>query len=183
MERKPLEVGLPDKIEIHQRGMGIEIARRWFGPRFYPLIPFTVAWNYGAYAFFTDGQVMSGPDLWVAFGIGVAFLYGTIAAIFNKTLVTVDRDRLAVRHSPVPWPGNREISASDLKQLYTKEKIQKIGDGGIAVTYEIRALTHRGKSVQLLRGLDESEQARFIEQEIEKHLGIEDTRVWDEVRG
>ena len=120
MERKPLEVGLPDKIEILQRGMGIEIARKWFGPRFYFLIPFTVVWNGMMYMFVTQGLLTSEGDLASRLfplphlGVGIGLIYYSIAGIFNKTFVTVDRGRLAVRHSPVPWPGNMEINASDV---------------------------------------------------------------------
>lgn len=52
---------------------------------------------------------------------------------------------------------------------------------GGSATYEIHAITHSGRTIKPVSGLESSEQALFIEQEIEKHLNIKDTPVKGEL--
>jgi hypothetical protein len=63
-----------------------------------------------------------------------------------------------------------------VKQLYSKEKISR-GRNSTTTTYEVHAVTHTGKNVKLLSGLESSEQALYIEQEIERYFRIEDAPV------
>jgi len=75
-----------------------------------------------------------------------------------------------------------ELYTGELRQLYTKEIISQSKSGSSA-SYEIHAISTRGRNIKLLRGLDTSEQALYIEQEIEKYLHIEDRPVKGEYGG
>ena len=102
--------------------------------------------------------------------------YTALAGWLNRTRITVDQGRISVRHGPLPWLGNKDLDGSTMKQLYSKEKISR-GRNSTSVTYEVHAITTNGRNEKLLSGLETSEQALYIEQEIERYLRIEDAPV------
>ena len=73
------------------------------------------------------------------------------------------------------------MASTDLEQLYSKEHVSRTNKGGVRYSYEVHALTRSGNHVKILGGLSDTEQALFIEQEIEKNLRIEDTPVRGEI--
>lgn len=86
------------------------------------------------------------------------------------------RDVTYTAHGPLPWLGNKDLDGSNLKQLYSKEKISQ-GRNSTTITYEVHALTANGRNEKRVSGLDSSEQALYIEQEIERYFRVEDTPV------
>jgi len=108
--------------------------------------------------------------------VGIGLLYGTLAGFFNKTYFRMAYDSLSIRHRPFPWIGQRTIAKGELKQLYSTKVIHH-GEHGDTVTYAVRVITRQGKTIELVSGLLSSEEALFIEQEIEKYLKIEDVPV------
>jgi hypothetical protein len=101
----------------------------------------------------------------------------TAAGWLNRTHIVVSRGKLTVRHEPVPWPGNKVLEVSNFKQLYAKKTVTRSSKGGKSVSYGVNALTVGGQDLQLVGGLQNGEQAHFIEQQIEKYLGIQDVYV------
>ena len=179
-----IDIGLPDKLGLFHHGSHIEIIRKWFGFQIVFATFFAIIWDGFIYNWYsmigenTDPMAIYFPLLHVAAGIGIT--YYAIAGWFNQTRITVGRGKLIVRHEPLPWLGNTEIDTLNLKQLHTKEHITR-GKNGTYVTYEVHATTHNGKNTKLVSGLDTSEQALYIEQEIEKYLGIKDIPVKGEI--
>jgi hypothetical protein len=114
------------------------------------------------------------PLIHVAVGVGIT--YTALAGWINRTRITVDQGRISVRHGPLPWLGNKDLDGSNVKQLYSKEKVSR-GRNSSTTTYEVHALTASGKNEKLLSGLETSEQALYIEQEIERYFRIEDAPV------
>jgi hypothetical protein len=84
---------------------------------------------------------------------------------------------------PPLW-GNIRISSKKITQLNCKSEAAFGGLAGYRSYYMfvIRAITSDRRNIKLLSGLDTSEQALFIEQEIENFLKIEDKRVRGEIR-
>ena len=105
-----------------------------------------------------------------------------VAGWMNRTHILVSREKSAVRHGPIPWIGNKQLEVSNLKQLYAKENRSQ-SDGDTSKLYEVHAITHNDLNIKLVSGLKTSEQALYIEQEVEKYLGIEDTPVKGEFSG
>lgn len=175
-----MDVGLPDKLELQQFSDYIHISRKWFGGQIIFLTLFAVFWNVFLFRFYAsmneDADIFAKlfPLIHVAVGIGVT--YYAIAGWFNKSNIFVSRETIEINHRPVPWFGNKKLAASDLKQLYAKEKISN-NRNGTTVTYEVHAILRNGKNTKLLSGLESSEQALYIEQEIEKYLGIKNSPV------
>jgi hypothetical protein len=87
---------------------------------------------------------------------------------------------LEISHKPIPWLGNKRLKSAELKQIYVKEKIKR-NNNNTSVTYEVRAILLNGKSIKIISGLPNSEQALYVEQEIERYIGIEDVKVKGEV--
>ena len=185
MTSPAIDIGLPEKIQFHDHLSHIEIVRTWFGMQTLFLTAFAVFW--GGFLFCWYGNIPEdSPLLFVLFpllhvGAGVAISYIALTGWFNRTHVTVGQGRLGVRHGPLPWPGNKDIDAHDVKQLYAKEKISR-SRNSTSVTYELRAVTKSGRNIKLVGGLESQEQAIFIEQKIEKYLRIEDAPVSGEIR-
>ena len=130
------------------------------------------------------------PLIHVAVGVGLT--HYAIAGWMNRTRIYVGYLRITnpegggaqygkkaimVRHAPLPWLGNKQMPASDVKQLYTQEGTSYSRRGARKVNYEVRVVTQGGRNKKLVGGLTSREQAIFIEQEIEKYLNIVDTAV------
>jgi hypothetical protein len=183
--REPLPVPLPARVHVEARGSDLTIVRRWFSWGYIFLAFFCVVWNgflatwYGI-VFATDAPLLFKlfPVLHVAVGVGL--LYVTIAGFVNRTTFRVERDHLTVRHGPVPWKGNLDISTTSLEQIFCTEQISR-GRNGTTIRYGVEAVLRDGRHLKLATGLDAREQAMFIEQTLEKHLGIQDRRVRSEM--
>jgi hypothetical protein len=176
----PLPVPLPERITVSTERGELRIERRWFTWTAIFLAFFTVFWL-GFLAFWYAMAFASGsremllfPLLHVAVGLGVG--YSTLAMFVNRTRIVVAGGSLTVRHGPLPWFGSRDIPTGALEQLYCDEHVNR-GRNGTTITYSVRARGRDGKLVKLVSGLPERDQAFFIEQEVERHLGIADRPV------
>jgi len=184
-----IEVGLPDKLEINRRGSEIEIVRTWYGAHVLFMTAFVVFWDGFLYVWYSQlGEFPGGmgslmfyfPMIHVAVGAGIT--YYVLCGWLNRTRITVGRGKVAVRHGPLPWFGNLEMDSSAIKQLYAKEMISS-SRNGTTVHYDLNALTRDGRSITFVGGMENSDQALCIEQEIEKFLGIKDGVVKGEFPG
>jgi hypothetical protein len=141
--------------------------------------------NFGRFRFGTAdtfGQFFMLPFILVGLGMAV---HG-ISSLINRTILTVDNGELLIQHRPLPYPGKR-LSAGDIQQLFAKQRISRSYNNSThssnsSVTYELRALLHDGGEKKLLGGLNTSEQAQYIEQELERFLRIKDRPVRGEHR-
>ncbi|MBO1255749.1 hypothetical protein J3L16_08640 [Alteromonas sp. 5E99-2] len=182
--KEQMDLGLPDKIDIHHFADHIHISRKWFGASTLFLIVFAAFWDIFLFSFYSNMSTESDiftklfPLIHVAVGIGIT--YFAIASCFNKSNIFVSKQTLEINHKPFPWVGNKTLKSYELKQLYTKEKIST-SNNSTRVTYEVHAIMNKGKNTKLLSGLESSEQALYIEQEIEKYLQIQDIRVKGEI--
>ncbi len=179
-----MDMGLPEKFEFVDHGSHIEITRKWFGSQFLFLTGFVIFWC-GFLFFWYSSVPADAPLLMTLFpighvAVGIGLGYYVLAGWLNRTTIVASHQQLGVRHSPIPWFGAKDIAASDLKQLYAKEKVSR-SRNSTSVTYEVRAVTHSGKNVKIVSGLENQEQAFFIEQKIEHYLGIENVAVRGEV--
>jgi len=117
--------------------------------------------------------------LHTAVGIGMA--YYTLAGLLNQTMIQVKAGELMIRHYPLPWWSNKRIQALDVKQIYTREKVSRSKQGSVDYTYEVHAILDDATKEKLVGGLKEPELALYIEQTLEKHLGIRDCPVRGEI--
>jgi hypothetical protein len=108
------------------------------------------------------------------FAILLPLLYLWVANLLNRTIITVTRQGLQVRHKPLPWLGNRFIPAVEIKQIFVKLRRYRRG-----CNYSLCALTNSGE-VTLIGGAFISSPLQLLryERQIENWLGIEDWPVY-----
>lgn len=183
---KPL-VQMPKSFTVEQNGPELVLTHRWYSPgKAFGLLFFTVFWDgfllvwYGI-AFASNGPLVMKlfPLLHVAVGVGMTYL--TVATFVNKTVIRAGPQEVSVLHGPLRWPGDAALARRDLQQLFCEEKISRTKNG-TSITYKVWAVL-RDRRVALASGLDTPEQALFIEQQVERRLGILDRPVPGELRG
>ena len=137
---------------------------------------FALGWN-GFLVFFFSMAAKGGapsvfylfPLIHVAVGLGIG--YAALAGFVNSTTVRIGKGVLRIRHGPLPWLGNRDLRGAEIDQLYCASKTSS-SKNGTSTTYDVRAVLRSGKTLHLLRGLTEVEQALYVEQRVERALGI-----------
>lgn len=169
----------PSKFKVREREGELEISWRWFNPGLIFLAFFCTAWD-GFLVFWYTMAFKAGPPgafklLPILFpiahvAVGVGLTYATLAGFWNRTTVSVTRQRLSIHHGPIPWKGNRTIPAAELRQLYAtlRPGARRNNSPG----FQLLAVTRAGEEIRLLSGLDDETQARFLEQRLESFLGI-----------
>lgn len=180
-----LPMPLPRGLHVEDRGSELVLVRRWFSWVYIFLAFFSVVWNgflvfWYVIAFSADAPLAFKlfPLLHVTVGAFISYL--TLAGFVNRTTMVVERDHLTVRHGPLPWRGNVDVSIGSLEQLYCTEKISH-GRNGTTVRYGVEAVLRDGRNLKVVTGLDERDQALYIEERMERHLGIVDRRVRSEM--
>ena len=182
---KPL-VGRPEEITVSEGAGGVEITRKWYGHDVLFLLFFTFMWN-GFMAVWHTTAFLSGAYEANLFGllhpaVGLGLIYYVAARLLNRTYIRLERGQLSVRHAPVPWKGGKEVPATRLEQLYCKEQRRRTKNGE-RFTYSVEMLMQGHRRETLLEGLSDFEHALFIEQTLEKALGITDVPIPGEHRG
>ncbi|WP_432797880.1 hypothetical protein [Poriferisphaera sp. WC338] len=185
------------KLEIDAseiRGVMIEelpdaytITRKWFTPAAFALLGFCAIWDsflifWYFMAFTDDAPLMMKlfPILHVA--VGICLTYAAICMLVNKTIIRLDPNALSIKHAPLPWSGNKSVQTLDIQQLFVREKVNRSKDGNATYTYAVHAQTTKNKVIKLVPNIQKAEQAQFIEQQLEKQLGITDQPVAGEYR-
>jgi hypothetical protein len=181
---KRLDVPLPKGIELANNGYDLTIIRRWFSLKYIFLTFFCLFWD--GFLLFWYSMALS-QRIWImalfATGhaaVGVFLTYTTIAGYLNRTTITVSHTALAVSHGPLPWPGHKQLDSAGIRQMYCKEQIHR-GKNSTTYTYEVHVALNTGKDEKLVTGLENSEQALYLEQEIERFLRIQDQPVRGEL--
>jgi hypothetical protein len=176
-------VAMPRQIQVLDQGYGLEIRRSWFTPMLFFLVFFCVFWN----GFMVVWHVISlSTGMWLMSGfgllhtaVGMGLVYITIAGFVNQTVIRVGQGMLSVQHGPLPWFGNKTVPSHQIKQLYCKEHVQR-SENSNSLTYSVEMILDHGRET-LVKGLQECEQAIFIEQALERFLKIEDKPVSGEL--
>jgi hypothetical protein len=146
---------------------------------------FAFAWDAFLVFWYSMAFAVGAPWIMIVFpvahlAVGVGITYYTIAGFINRTILEVTPETISVRFEPLPWIGKKTLRTAELKQLYCKEKIVSSKEGG-QTQYELYAVTGANTQVKLLGGLDNSDTAVFLEQQLERWLNIEDRPVAGEI--
>lgn len=181
--RRPL-VEMPKGITVQDTEMGLAITYRWFNLTTIGLIVFAVFWN-GFMLFWHTMALMTSAYMMSLFGllhtaVGIFVGYIALAGIFNTTTITADRETLSIRHGPLPWPGNRQVPVHTLTQIYCQENISHTRNG-TQYSYELAAILQDAGRQKLVGKFNTPLQALYIEQELERYLGIQDVPVSGEL--
>ncbi len=180
-----LDVPLPERFTVERPAGGLRIRWRWFSPAAIFLAIFAVFWN-GFVCAWMGIALAAGAGAFALFGtlhalVGLLVAYGAVTMFVNSTQVEANYGTLTVRHGPLPAFGNKDLPRDSLRQLYCVERVRRTRSGSSA-SYELQAVKADGSSVGVLKGIENAEQALYLEQELERFLGIRDEAVRGELR-
>lgn len=189
------DVPIPDRFTVTDEGQELTIQYRWFQWALFFLLFFAIAWDsflIGWYWMLTSGPFggdngMPGPFKLIFFvfpiahvAVGVGLTYFVLAGFLNSTVIRVADGMLRVRHGPIPWRGNLDLPTDGIEQIYCQKKLRTNRDDDgrttTSMNYEVHAVIN-GQKNKLLGGLNDADHALFIEQRLERFLGIEDRPV------
>ena len=188
-EKQKPEVFLPKGVEILELRESLDIELSW-GKKWYEnifMLFFTFAWN-AFIAVFVVMALSSGgfgmlPFMSVHILVGIGLIYYQLTTFFNRTYVTANRYHINIEHKPIPVPfyGNKLIEVSEIDQLFVHKYVKSTSKNGTrSYSHAVKMMLKSGRVEQLIKGIDYYDQARFIEQELERFLGIQDRRVGEE---
>lgn len=190
--RQPLgDVPVPTQFTVEDDGHELVLRQCWFQWGYLFLLVFAIAWDSFLVGWYWMLIVPNGglggppgpfklvffmfPMIHVAVGVGLT--YSSVAGFLNSTVIRVADGMLSVRHGPLPWLGNLGLPTDGIEQIYCQNKLHKSrDDDGRSTTsmqYEVHAVIG-GQKRKLLGGLHEADHALFVEQRLERFLGIED---------
>ena len=192
-----LPAPMPEKVTREVLPSGLRLTYRWFSPAAWFLALFCLFWD-GFLVFWYAGattgvdwskglDAVAGPQLMfllfplIHVAVGVGLTYFTVCSFVNRTVIDVSPREISVRIGPLPWRGNRSVAPMQIAQIYREEIVRQTKNGQ-SITYELSAVLKDGKKLKLLSGLHGADQALYLEQEIERHLGIRDQAVAGEMR-
>ena len=133
------------------------------------LVVFCLIWDV-----ITLSAFFSGAGLFIIFHAlaGLFITWWTLTRFTNSTTITIDRQQLAMKHGPVPWPFSKgkNIPARALVQLYVGKSSVKQND---KATYKLVAKLDTGVEVKLLDVEPDQQLLLDLERTIETYLDIE----------
>ena len=175
--KERVEVALPRRFKVRKGSGSIEVS--WATGGLFPgLVLFLMA-SASVYMALTSGMLV------ILLASAGLYYLAAVKAV-NKHRVRVDSARLQVTQGPLPWPGARKLAASDIEQLYALEHKVRNNDHNknsvnsgnrIRKSYNLSANTHNNGRITILNGLHDPDQALWLEQELERLLGISDKHV------
>lgn len=143
----------------------ITITRRWLRAKHYVLLLVLLAASLGV-AF---GWVRYGASVWL--GIATMFVISwthiLLSMFLNRTVIRAGGGRVEVTNGPIPTLlyRNKSITSSELKQLYAAR---------FGAVFAVKAQLSDGSTQDLVAPLVTAEQALFVEQQLERVLGLVD---------
>lgn len=196
------ELSRPPNVD-EQRGLVIlSLARPWCGDGLRLLALVLVAAAAGhlltlpaARAHLLQLAARPGPQFLAL--MGTVPLYLLVAGLCNETAIEADRDSVRVVHGPLPVGAHHRFPVDQVDQLYTCRIRTRVQDPlaghrrgllrsdvlgeSIEVLYQLRLRLRSGAEHVLFDGLESPEQALYMEQELERRLGIQDRVVSGEL--
>jgi hypothetical protein len=144
----------------------------------------TGSWRAFASGFFTQDALLLAFFFGVLFALSLYFLVLGIYQIVNTTTIRVNTTSVSTEHHPLPW-RTQTFLANEITQIFVTQHNRNyiMGSGPTGATsatrhnYSVNLLMSGGQKVRLVRQLPRSDQARFIEQQLERQLGIKDIPV------
>ncbi|MHC4922598.1 MAG: hypothetical protein ACYTG4_00755 [Planctomycetota bacterium] len=186
-------VGLPDRFSVKDGGGQFSVAWREDACGCGCLLFLCLLVAIGASA--ALGWLGTSPFLegWarpvmLVFVVGLAGVLLSIVGFFQRTTVAVAEGLLTVRHGPLPMGEAVKLSVHDIVQIFCvadesaatdDEDVKEVAS--LVATYDVVVKRRDGRRTRLVEDLDELDQALFVEQQLERYLGIRDAAVSGEV--
>ncbi|MFN7116710.1 MAG: hypothetical protein ACK4TA_07895 [Saprospiraceae bacterium] len=188
--RQRSEVPLPPGIEAASYLSELDIQINWrktTNAGFF--VFFTIFWNAVLIPFvliaLTQGEWIILLFISLHLMVGLSLLYYTLCIFFNTTYITVNRQEISVLHKPLKMPfyPDRQVTVDRVEQLFIDKYVESRTNGRPNYAFGVYAHLKNGNHIKLIRGLKNHDQARYIEQEVERFLNLEDKAVEGEWLG
>ncbi len=186
-KKATIDRAIPKGYEINQYDEYIHITHKWFGSKTLIALITVISLAFPLALFLGGSDAIKIKSELMILAIKIllsatllASIYYAIATFVNKTHIFVSKKAIEIKQQPLPWFGNKRIETKQIKQLFTKASQDTSSSSG-AKSYYVNILTHEHQEVYLLSGFNNRDAALYIEQEIEKYLGIENVKVDGEV--
>lgn len=182
--RQRSEVPLPPGIEASSYLSELDIQISWrktTNAGFF--VFFTIFWNAILIPFvlvaITQGEWIILLFISLHLIIGLSLLYYTLCIFFNTTYVAVNRREISVLHKPLKMPfyKDRNVTVDRVAQLFIDKYVESRTNGRPNYAFGVYAHLKNENHIKLIRGLKNHDQARYIEQEVERFLNLEDKAV------
>lgn len=177
---------IPKGIEVLKMLSELNIDVKWRGNVHWFLVIFTLIWNAFIFVFLTIALSSGTYGILLFMSahilVGVGLIYRTLAGLFNTTHIVVDHSYTTIQHRPFKvFFKEIKIETRNIEQLYVKKYIMSRTNGKPNYAYGVMAKMKDGSEIRIVKGIKRTEQALFIEQEIEKFTGIVDRPVRGEI--
>ena len=143
---------------------------------------FSLFWNF-VVLIFVVSFIATGfwlPLLFLSFHIiiGIGSFVVLLQTILNHTDIIIDEHHLKISNRPIRgfWNKDKAFNKADIKQLYVSIYVSSTTNGNPNYAYGLYAIFKDGKKLQLVKGMNKETQL-YLEQELERFLGIKDTHV------
>lgn len=182
---RQINIPTPQGIEVDNIRGELNITRRWFSWKYVAMAVFALFWN--GFMIVWHAISLSGGVWFMSLfglihtGVGLWLIYYVLGGFLNSTRISIGLGGLQIRHGPIPFPGNKSVDVANIEQLYCKDRLHR-GKNSQYYTYEVHLITKSGEHDKLLTGLDKEEHALYVEQEIERFLGIKNRPVQGALR-
>jgi hypothetical protein len=169
---KPPSTEVPG-IDAVRRSGAVAMARRWLRPKHYVLLAAVSAlcvWVGGEWG---SPEEATGV-LYAATFFCVSWTIALLGMFVNRTTIVADKERVDVKHGPLP-------------SVFARSQVLERKDGGLLYVaahgshYAVRAKMPGGGDRVVVAPLITSEQARFVERELQKVWGQSDQPVQGEL--
>lgn len=146
----------------------------------------TFLWNIIAFTVLGT-SLLSGNFLVVFFllifvVIGLVFLGNTLSLFFNRKKIKINQEKMIVEISPFTFgKSKKEYDLKDIRQFYVSKYFTgiTINDKPL-MAYALSAITQEWKTLKLIDNSN-LESVLYLEQELERFLGIKDEKVSGEI--
>ena len=188
---KKQEILLPPGIEAYATNYELDIELNWrkSSKALGFFLFFTLFWN-GIVSIFVVTALLTGSfgmlaAISIHLLIGIGLLYYVLSVFFNTTYIVVNQRELSIEHRPLksPFYPNRYIASREIDQIFVEKYVAGKTNGTPNYAFGVQAVLQGGKRVKLVKGLKNSDQALYVEQEIESFLSIQDEPVDEEWKG
>jgi hypothetical protein len=170
MEKMPI----PEGLDVSQAGDAVVISRSWRNLGAIPLFFFLVfwfgflgVWYYIAFTTHAPLMMFLFPLVHLAVGVGLA--YFAVSSLVNQTDVIISTSRVKCITRPLPWRGNQDLPAGDIRGVTVRERWGNRG----SVRYALMYVDTANKEHTLLASMARREQADFIAASIQEILGLQ----------
>ena len=181
---KPEIFNIPPGIDILHLMNELEIKINWRRSAKYFTPFFALVWNVFVFfhsfiMIFSSGNTSIFLFYIPFYAAGIYLMYKSLGLFLNNTYITVDVDKILVEHKPINFLIQKDqyLPSEDVDQVYvTRHEVGKRNDNPV-YAWSVEVKMKDGEIISLVKELHALKYARFIEQEIEKHLDIRDRPV------